>query len=92
MKKIPVRNVLIMQYFVSGYVTKFVVREILTSCFILISDGAPEPVLPKIVNGQPATTGQFPHQAAVLIGGSSFCGGSLIARDWILCAAHCTQG
>ena len=28
---------------------------------------------PKIVGGQAATAGQFPHQAALIIGGSGFC-------------------
>lgn len=47
---------------------------------------------PKIVNGYPATRGQFPHQAAVTIDGASFCGGSLISATYVLTAAHCAQG
>jgi len=44
---------------------------------------------PKIIGGQPATLGQFPHQAAIIINNSGFCGGSLICANWVLTAAHC---
>nr|CAD7575230.1 unnamed protein product [Timema californicum] len=46
----------------------------------------------KIVNGQQANRGQFPHQAALYLDKRSFCGGSLISSEWVLTAAHCTQG
>ncbi|KAJ9580604.1 hypothetical protein L9F63_024219 [Diploptera punctata] len=54
-------------------------------------EGAPEVVAPKIVNGQQATRGQFPYQAAVYLDSSSFCGGSLISTTFVLTAAHCAQ-
>ncbi|XP_059491200.1 brachyurin-like [Neocloeon triangulifer] len=46
----------------------------------------------RIVNGALAVRGQFPWQAAIIINGASFCGGSLISTTHILTAAHCAPG
>lgn len=44
----------------------------------------------KVVGGQAANPGQFPWQVA-LRHQSSFCGGSLIGRKFVLTAAHCVD-
>ncbi|XP_068154676.1 serine protease SP24D-like [Drosophila tropicalis] len=43
----------------------------------------------RVVGGVDATTGQFPHQISLRYSGSHICGGSIIARQYILTAAHC---
>jgi len=56
----------------------------------------PQP--PTIVGGAPADPGEWPWQVALVDGVSSdlyngqFCGGSLVARDWVITAAHCVDG
>ena len=49
----------------------------------------------RIVGGEEAAPGEFPHQVAILrggVGGSLMCGGSLIAGDRVVTAGHCCDG
>lgn len=48
---------------------------------------------PRIVGGQQAQEGRYPYAVSLTLSSRHFCGGSLIAPDMVLTAAHCgTQG
>lgn len=50
-------------------------------------------VTPNVVGGSPADIADFPYAVALTdASGSQFCGGSLIAEDKVLTAAHCAEG
>ncbi|MEE7493420.1 serine protease [Methylobacterium oryzae] len=52
---------------------------------------------PKIVNGQPASPGEFPWQVSLSIAWiadpsqAHFCGGSIYDQRWVVTAAHCLK-
>ena len=49
----------------------------------------------RIVGGEDAYYGEFPHQIMLLRGGVSgslMCGGSLVDSTWVITAGHCCDG
>ena len=50
----------------------------------------------RITNGEQAAVGQFPYQVGLSLTisalSASWCGGSVISRDFVMTAAHCVDG
>lgn len=45
----------------------------------------------RITYGEEAAIGEFPWQAALHVGQSFHCGGSILSDQYILTAAHCVS-
>ena len=48
-----------------------------------------KPFSARVVNGDNASPHAWPWQISLRVNGRHICGGSLIAKDWVITAAHC---
>jgi trypsin len=80
--------------------SRLFVSALILGSFAAVSGAQEPPKTPKenfIVNGVPAQEGELPWQVALIRASSpetdrwQFCGGSLIAEQWVLTAAHCVD-
>ncbi|XP_009977042.1 PREDICTED: kallikrein-14-like, partial [Tauraco erythrolophus] len=54
-------------------------------------DELPDEDESRIIGGRPCSISQRPFQVALIKRGQILCGGSLVAAQWVLTAAHCRQ-
>nr|ABZ04010.1 serine protease 2 [Costelytra zealandica] len=73
-------------------------KFIVLSLFVAYAVGAPQKraALPRldgrIVGGESIDITDAAYQISLLYFGSHYCGGSIIAEQWVVTAAHCTDG
>merc|ERR1712212_240184 len=54
--------------------------------------GAPQVISPRVIAGSTARRGAWPWQVLMKFRGQPGCGGSLVAPNWVVTAAHCVYG
>ncbi|KPP71885.1 hypothetical protein Z043_109160, partial [Scleropages formosus] len=84
--------------FIQGQGTVSTFGKLLDSClcvscpFVVSIDCGRQEVSSRIIGGTPAQLGQWPWQLSMHYLGSHICGGSLVAPDFVVTAAHCFSG
>lgn len=58
-------------------------------CFHTASCGYSSTSSSRVVNGADATLGEWPWQARLQFNNNHVCGGTLVASEWVMTAAHC---
>ena len=54
--------------------------------------GNPQVQAGRVIAGDDAKKGAWPWQILMLYNGRTMCGGSLVAPNWVVTAAHCIDG
>eukprot|EP00794_Sanderia_malayensis_P015874 gene15874-17473_t len=57
-----------------------------------VTCGKPEVQQSRVISGIDAAKGSWPWQILMIYNRRAMCGGSIVAPNWIVTAAHCVSG
>ena len=79
----------------SQMIVIFLLLKMIVTCqqlYHLGSCGIPEVAQSRVISGIDARKGSWPWQILMLYNGRTMCGGSIVAPQWVVTAAHCVSG